>query len=530
MAGRNKPVKQGLGRVIYLTLIRRMSNNQVQQTGWDTSTGINQLENGKDNITICFDPWRDESKTGKKQRGKLNTRIDFYVKHLGDAGVGNNGYYATANIDVWNIGPALEQFLSVYEAYQSEGHYKDLININKYAIILQVGFRDSAERTTVFAGHISSFVCDRQQSDSSVDNVWHFLCQYPDPQRNNETGFTKISKNLDSTTGEYKKPTWNAKMSFPTWEEYLIQTVCYMKQTVYDVVPTNVAEQSDSFEVAPIEDSTAQMSRLREDKSPLQDYTDMTKVSRDNRAIVNVPVVPSPRSAWLATKDFNKYFSIEYRVARNSAELKEVKDLWQTKKPVCSWRVNTTDLKTAINDVASGLNCHGRVELDYETGRQTIYIYPAGWQAVYKEDEQHRFPTEYLIVDYQNLRKPPQVAANMFHLDMIMEPGMRPGSIIELQVSKEFMNKYKHPTFEPAFSMGNTATVFAGANFVGLAQMSDEEKKHNAIASAGNIFNKKFVATIVEHKGSSHTAEWTTSVDCYGVVIKSKKGEEVTTA
>lgn len=53
--------------------------------------------------------------------------------------------------------------------------------------------------------------------------------------------------------------------------------------------------------------------------------------------------------------------------------------------------------------------------------------------------------------------------------------------------------------------------------------MNEDEKRKNAIASAGNIFNTQFIATIVEFRGSSHTSEWSTKVDCYGVVVGGKE-------
>lgn len=292
MAKRAQPFEQGFGRVIYLTLIRRLSNSQVQQSGYDKFSQITNLENkvlsqnsaGEyENVTICFDPWRDETKISKGQRGQLNTRIDFTIKHLGEGGVGNNGYYATANIDVWNIGPALEQFLSAYGAYESEGHFKD-VNTKKYAAILQVGFRDSQERQTVFAGHISSFVLDRQQTNSTVDNVWHFLCQYPDPQQNETVGDNKV----DVVSGEqYEAPEWNATQTFTSWEEYLKTAICYHKRTVYELRPASLEQQSDSFSVLPIvrEDENSQMSRL------VKPY-------------VEIPMVPTPQTIDINRKNF----------------------------------------------------------------------------------------------------------------------------------------------------------------------------------------------------------------------------------
>ena len=504
MAKNNRPVNQGFGRVIYLTLIRRMSNRQVQENSWTQDqleklslNPTRQKKNGEkiyDNVTICFDPSRSKDNKGN-QKGKLNTRIDFQVKHMGDAGVGNNGFYVTANIDVWNIGPALDQFFDAYNAYKSDGRFKD-VQTKKYAAVLQVGFKNSTERTTVFAGHISSFVLDRQQNNSTVDNVWHFLCQYPDPQQNENVGDNKVNVKDGET---YEPPEWNATQTFVSWEEYMKEGIAYHNRTLYEYETVDIEEDSESFYLpGVIEDDVAQMSKIG---TP---YTE-------------APRVPAPTARYLARKDFDKYFKIEYKVSKNSIELKKVKELWQQQIPISSWNLNVSSLKATVSSIARGLNCHARVELNEDT-TQTIYIYPAGWA----EEIAYKGPSDYIITDYQNLTKPPQVSANMFHLDLIMEPSMRPGAIIELRISKDFWDKYKHPTFEPSFSMANAATVFAGNNFIGLAQMTEDDKHRNAIANTGNIFNTQFVATIVEHRGSSHANEWTTSVDCYGVVAKGR--------
>lgn len=462
------------GRVVYLTLIRDVSNSVLQkQKITDTLLGK------KDNITICFDPSREDKK------GQLNTRIDFYVKHMGDAGVGNNGFYTIANIDVYNIGPALSQFLDAYNAYKSDGHFKD-VNTKKYAVVLQVGYRGNKERTTIFAGHISSFVMERQQSTSTVDNIWHFFCQYPDAQQNGETGNNQAISGTDYSKPEY----WNAMQSFQSWEDFLKNAIMSRKRDVYPLSSIEEVIKGTSFSVDTF---------LTESEASL--------------------MCPMPQKKTISLSNFNKYYKIEYRVSKRSVELPTVKQYWQQKAGVSSWNMDTSSLQKTVSNIARAANCHARVELDENTGIQTIYIYPAGWA-----EQQHRVgPADYIIVDYQNLRSVPQVSANMLQLDMIMEPSMRPGDTIELQISQDFMNKYSTPSFQPNFSMANVSTVFAGANFIGLANMSEEEKKRNAIASAGNIFNTQFIATIVEFKGSTHTAEWSTKVDCYGVVINGKE-------
>lgn len=457
------------GRVIYLTLIRRATNAQVSQK-WSDET----LE-GADKITICFDPARDQ---------KLNTRIDFYVKRLGDAGVGNNGFYKIANIDVWNIGPALGQFLKAYKAY--ENGFQD-VNTCKYAAVLQVGYK-GGKKTTLFAGHISSFVLERQQSNTSVDNVWHFFCQYPDPQQNNVISQSKAQSGIDYSKPEY----WTPMQSFTSWESFLKAAVMAHPRTIYTLQKNPNVVKAGSFELP---------------------------VKNINASEQDQLMCPVPRIVDVTGPLFRDNFKIEYRVSRNGVLLKNTQEYWQQEVPLMGWELDVADLQKTVSSIARAVNCHARVELDDNTGMQYIYIYPAGWS----NQVVRSGPADFVITDYRNLRTPPQVSANMLHLDMLMEPSMEPGNLIELRISEGFLSDHPHPTFEPNFTMSNTATVFAGANFIGLAQMGEEERKKNAIASAGNIFNTKFVATIVEFRGSSHTAEWSTKVDCYGVVVNGKE-------
>ena len=464
------------GRVIYLTLIKDMSNARVQDTQFFSKEELEK----KENITICFDPSR------ATQEGQLNTRLDFYVKHMGDAGVGNNGFYTIANIDVYNIGPALKQFLDAYNAYKSDGHFKD-VNTKKYAVVLQVGYRGQ-QRTTIFAGHISSFVMERQQTNTSVDNIWHFFCQYPDAQQNSTLDNNKAVSGEDYGNADY----WNSKNSVVSWETFLKNAIMARKRTVYVNKPINNLVSIETFSV--------QLLSAQED----------------------APMSVMPKQEEITELNFNNYFKIEYRAARHSPLIEKTKKYWQYKAAVSGWNIDVSSLQKTVENIARAANCHARVELDENTGIQTIYIYPANKKS---RKEGLVKKADYIIVDYQNLRNAPQVSANMLHLDMLMEPSMRPGDTIELQITQDFLKAHPHPTFQPNFSMSNTSTVFAGANFIGLANMNKDEKKKNAIAATGNIFNTKFIATIVEFIGSSHTAEWATKVNCYGV---EQDGKETT--
>lgn len=468
--------KHNFGRVIYLTIFRDVSNSALQSTDWAQQT----LEK-TDNITLCFDPKRDVN---------LNTRIDFYVKHMGDAGVGNNGFFTTANIDVYNIGPAIQQFLDAYNAYKSEGHFAG-VNTKKYAVVLQVGYAGEEKRTTIFAGRISSFVMERRQNDNSVDNVWHFFCQYPTSEENGQLGTEKAYSGQNYAT-EYGD-TFNPNQTYTSWENLLKSAICARRREIFALQGTTENVYKYSFE-ADVESETE---------------------SGQN----STPLVVKPETVTVNLQDFSKYYKIEYRVSKRSTELKTVKEYWQQQVPVNGWQINSSNVQKLATNIARAVNCHARVELNEQTGIQTIYIYPAGWA----EQIPYRGDADYIIVDYQNLRKPPQVSANMLQLDMMLQPSMRPGDTIELRITADFQKAHPHSTFEANYSMANATTVFAGANFIGLTDMSEEEKRKNAIASAGNIFNTQFIATIVEFRGSSHTAEWSTKADCYGVVIGGKE-------
>lgn len=472
------------GRVIYLTIFQYLSDSTLESHKFKPS----ELEkNGY--VTICFDPTRPGA-----QKGQLNTRIDFYVKHLGESGVGNNGAFAQANIDIYNMGPALSQFFNAYNAYQSENRFKD-VNTKKYAVVLQVGYRGmydekgEAVRHTVFTGRISSFVTERQQSNTTVDNVLHLFCQYP--TSDGELGNDNKGVNGTNYGIEYGD-TYKAVATYTSWEDYLKHAICSRRREVFKEVAVDES---------------------------IHDYSFNTNVDLlDPLTPKQTPVVVKPEQVVVNLLDFNKYYRIEYKVSRTGKTLEKTKQYWQQQVPVHSWSIYSSNVQKLATAIAHATGCHARVEI--EGSIQVIYIYPADWMSEIKYGS---LKTNYTITDYQNLRKPPQVAANMLHLDMMMEPDMRPGDIIELKISDGFLKEHPQPTFEVAYSMANATTVFAGSNFVGLAQMNEESRQKNAIASAGNIFNTQFIATVVEITGSSHSPEWSTKVDCYGVLVNGKE-------
>ncbi|MBO5705077.1 MAG: hypothetical protein J6R99_03615, partial [Alphaproteobacteria bacterium] len=296
-----KPFEQGFGRVIYLTFIRSITNNQLQNENFDS-----QWLEEKGTVTIAFDPQRNP---------QLNTRIDCYVKHLGDAMVGNNGVYATANIDVYNIGPGLQEFFDAYNAYKFDGHIQG-VDQKKFGVVLQVGYAGGA-KTTVFAGHISSFVVDRQQNNNTVDNIWHFFCQYPAPVQSGREGSNKAKSGEDYSKPEY----WNPNHSANSWETYLKEAIMAHDRETYSLEAIIDKLEGASF----VEDGLADLGKHPE---PL-----MCVVSKTEK---------------ITPYNFDKNYTIEYRVSSRSPVLEKTKKYWQQWIRVPSWNLNVANLQQTV--------------------------------------------------------------------------------------------------------------------------------------------------------------------------------------
>lgn len=481
------------GRLVYLTIFRFSGNDDaLNETKW-TNKKTNQVAKQPDSVVICFDP----SRSGN-QLGQLCTRIDFYVKHVGASDVGNNGFFAVANIDVYNIGPALTQFLRAYNAYQDELNFQGT-ETKTYSVVLQVGYKGSRQRTTIFAGRISSFVMERQQNNTSVDNVWHLYCQFPTASGSGIVGEeNKAQNDIDYT--ENMGDTFVPTQVYDSWENYLKTVICSRKREVlFDIeVPEEIPK--DSFE------TKNQLNTLEDIKQAVFGEPEKAPQTR---------IMPAAQQRDLNLANFDKYYKIEYRTSRGAKELTDTKRFWQQKVQIYGWQMNIDNVQKLATEIAKDANCHARLES--RGSMQYIYIYPAGVQP--------EVDTTYTIVDYQNLRKPPQVAANMLRLDMLMEPDMRPGDIIELQITKEFKKDHPHPTFQVSYSnvMANATTVFAGASFIGMHDIQHNKELSEAMAQAGNIFYTQYEVTFVEFFGSTHTNDWFTVADCRGLKIKAKE-------
>ena len=452
-------------RQIYLTFIRASvaSNSYVTQNH-------SPQELAKNAITICFDPTRDPN---------LCPRIDFWCRHAGKAALATTkSMYALCKFEIYNLGKDMRQFFDAYNFTNDNGWAGP--EIQKWGVVLQVGYVNG-KRTTIFSGHISSFNMERQQNDKNVDNVWRFFCQYPDVNRATPLGDDKAQSGEDySQAAEL-----SANMSFSSGELFLRDIVMKVPREVYAPSKIPIVQASESFSL----------------ESILNPNTDASNVN--NQTLVTAPI-----SQRINNDNFSQFFRIRYvKSGDKDVEDPVLKREWQTIN-YTSFPMQYADLESALMEAAGVRNCRARVDKDLISGMQTIYISRAGTTWANQREG------NWMIWNFQNLRNPPGVAANMIQFDLLMEPDIRPFDTIEMRVDKDF----KHtPSFEANFSMGNTATVFAGANFLGLASMKTLDEKQNAIKGFGNIFNKQFVVVFTEFMGGSHIKDWSVKAECYGV-------------
>lgn len=459
------------GRVVYLTIARNMI---------DARSPVSLYGSEPDVITIAFDP---------KRNPQWNTRIDFWVKHTGQTMSANaNSAYALANIDIYNIGPALQQFMDAYNAHDDSGSWKET-NVKKYSCSLQVG-HSGGKRTTIFTGFIGSWNLERKQNDSTVDNIWHLYAQYPGGSEKVVSETDKAVSGVDySSEAQQELP-----QTFISGEEYLKAAIMAYPRETYAYVAVDEMPKEESF-IATISGS-----------SYAQEQTQ-----------TNLVALPASRE--ITTANFDQFFTIKYQHFRTGEEYPQVKEMWQRQEAMTAWKMDYSNLSNALSEIAAKKNCHALIQLDENTGMQTVYIYPAGRPA-YNPIR----GADFVITDFQNLRRQPGVSGGGLQLDMILEPNAKPGDTFELRISDGFRMKYGNKlSFQPNFdgTMSNATTVFSGANFIGVSNVLSDNEKKTAMSQVGNVFGNKYVGIFVVHEGSTHTADWSTQVDCWGVVLNS---------
>lgn len=471
------------GRVVYLTICRQDYDPALQ---YFNTPGLKDQ-----GVTIVFDP---------KTNPQWNTRIDFWVKHSGPGTTsGSNAAFSIATIDLYNIGPALQQFMNAYNAYVDQRPsakydgtkpYWAESNIRKYACCLKVGYKDGP-LTTIFSGYIGSYNVERKQNNSTVDNVWHLYAQYPAAQGNSTVG----EKNKATSGEDYSElAKKQIQQTFVSGEELIRAAVMQFPRETYALTAAPNLPQEETFAI------------LQQTQIPTQ-----TK-------LVALPAVRE-----INNENFDQFFKIRYQHYRTGEEYPEVKKMWQEKTPMTSWNMDYEFLQSALEEIADKKNCYAYIDKDDNTGMQTIYIYPAGL----KNTPYVAQNADFVIEDFRNLRRQPGVSGSMLQLDMMMEPSVKPGDTFELTLSNKFTTRLKEANTMPSFqastggTMANSTTVFAGGNFLGLSNVLSSVEKSNAMAQWGNVFGNIYVSNFVVHQGSTHANDWSTQVDCSGVVLPS---------
>lgn len=451
------------GRVVYLTICRNGYNPARQFYGDPDS---------KEGVTIAFDPLTNP---------QLNTRIDFWIKKSG-FGLDGSTAITKAKIDIYNIGPALQQFMNAYNAYsETESRWAEQA-IKKYACCLKVGYKDGP-LTTIFSGYIGSYNVERVQNDSTIDNIWHLYAQYPTP------GVPMVGVSNKAVSGEdYKElaKQWITQ-TFVSGEEYLKAAVmAFPRETSALVAAPNLPEE-ETFSIT--------------NQSIIPNQTKLVALP-DVREINNA--------------NFDTFFQIKYQHFRTGKEYQDVKEMWQKQNPMTAWNMSYEYLPTALEEIANAKKCHAYLDKNDETGMQTIYIYPAGEKPYANQN------ADFVIEDFRNLRRPPAVSGSMFQLDMMMEPTAKPGDSFELTITEGFRKTYNN-TYSFSVNIPEStalaATAFAGANFMGISNVITEKEKKAAIKGTGNVFWTKYIAVFVVHQGSTHSAEWSTQVDCTNIIL-----------
>ena len=122
----------------------------------------------------------------------------------------------------------------------------------------------------------------------------------------------------------------------------------------------------------------------------------------------------------------------------------------------------------------------------------------------------------HIIKNFEHLLKPPTVSGRLIQFTLLLEPTIYPRETIELRIDTSFGNKYKNFSFNADYGgqLGNWSSAFAGANFIGMSNVQRQNNKVKAIEEKGNIFNKQYQSLFIIHRGSTHTPEWSTQVDC----------------
>ena len=212
----------------------------------------------------------------------------------------------------------------------------------------------------------------------------------------------------------------------------------------------------------------------------------------------------------ITNQNFNEFFRIVYKARDTDSEDYATRELWKTKSIIPIWNIDYSNLPEALDKIARIKNCRADVRFNPNTGMQTIYIYSPKKATAKSKGQPH------IIKNFEHLLKPPTVSGRLIQFTLLLEPTIYPRETIELRIDTSFGNKYKNFSFNADYGgqLGNWSSAFAGANFIGMSNVQRQNNKVKAIEEKGNIFNKQYQSLFIIHRGSTHTPEWSTQVDC----------------
>lgn len=426
-------------------------------------------------ITIAYDPIKYPT---------ANTRIDFNVMM---SGIPEQNGKSLAQIDMYNLGDDIRTFLDAYNDFQGDDTAS--LNINKrWAVILKVGFVSGQPLTTIFSGFVSSFNMERQQTEDSVDEVWHLYCtNIPNVIGliTNEQNL-KMSNRLEFSDVLNLTPEKDIVLS---WEDYLYKIIQKAEKEI----------RIDDIVIENKKQTKQELSKHTTNSSFLNFVDGYFKDDSLPRELV---------SAEIKNKDLNeikKNYKIVYASRIDYKEDEDLKRKWKTKGEN-KFTIKSKSLDEALCFFAKKVdNCNCSIRRDARNNKTYIFIYKAG-----KSVPKYTNSEKWIIKNFQNVIGQPKIDDNKLTLDLILEPNIQTFDSVSLEIDDSFSNnvsfdltgnsKYDYGTFT---NVGKTAGI-------GMAKSYDpaSAKKY------GNIFYKYYCIFNLTHSGSSHENTWQTSLEC----------------
>lgn len=470
------------GRIIEVTFM---------PSAYNQKTGVSKVDKSKA-VTIAYNPHKE---VNGKVLNDLCTRIDFSLKLLGpDYAKTSKNCTSICNVDIWNIGSELDEMFEAYNDKAMVDGVWDPYTIKRWNLSLKIGYENGSVQE-IFYGSVNSYYIERKQTKQTVDNIFHFSCYYP--IFSTETLTAKGESGKDYTKLENQIGMINLQNKKMTAENFMRYVVMSRPRAVYYNEQLPQSAKVNSFVV-----------------SNTLSYTNPLKVNKSNvcmaEKIVWLGEVDTPFQS-PARERFDKYFKFKYS---DYATERIFKNTTIYSKPI-----DSSNLQFALDNFARSVGARVVIEKEDTTGIQVINIIGnMNTMTAKSSDNSGVVKSEgkpaktWVVHNFQNLTKSPQVAYNSMIITLILEPNIKPLDLLKLTVDNNFMSQNR-PSF--LTNLSETAmTNFAGANNIGFMENDKNRSKVNGMKSYGNIFNNNYTIRTVDHHGSSHEAVWETRLEC----------------